>query len=66
MKNILIVGHTSVDNIITPYMEKKNVLGGAALYSSLSSRIFTDKIKILTAIGKDFPDGYKHVLQRID
>jgi sugar/nucleoside kinase (ribokinase family) len=63
---ILIVGHTSIDNIKTINEKKENLLGGAALYSTFSARIFDEDIYILTSIGFDFPEKYFDVIKKLD
>ena len=64
--SILIVGHTSIDDIKTMHEKKENLLGGAALYSTLSARIFDENIYLLTSIGFDFPKKYNAVLKKLD
>ena len=51
---VLIAGVLALDDLKTPEREGKNLVGGAGIYSSLSSCIFTNT-SLVGAVGTDFP-----------
>ncbi|HOF89785.1 MAG TPA: PfkB family carbohydrate kinase [Armatimonadota bacterium] len=53
-KPVLIVGSVALDTIETPFGAVRDVLGGAASYSSVASSFFTD-VRMVGVIGEDFP-----------
>ena len=52
---LLVAGVLALDNLKTPKRSEKRIVGGAGIYSSISSNIFTDT-SLVAAIGNDFPD----------
>jgi sugar/nucleoside kinase (ribokinase family) len=63
---IICVGTVALDTTRTPFKTVKRVLGGAAVYTSLSASFFS-KTGIVGIIGKDFPDKYYKILKdRLD
>lgn len=61
--SILIVGSIAFDSIKTPFGEVKEVLGGSAIYSSISASFFST-VKIVGVVGEDFPEEYFQILER--
>lgn len=55
--SILIVGSIALDTVKTPYGKKKNILGGSAVYSSISASFFSP-VSLVAVIGEDFPQKY--------
>ena len=55
--SILIVGSVALDTISTPQGRKKDVLGGSAVYSSLSASFFSP-VNLVGVVGEDFPSKY--------
>jgi len=55
--SILCVGSLALDTIKTPFGRVKDVLGGSAVYFSISASFFTD-VSIVGVVGRDFPDEY--------
>ncbi|MCX7631863.1 MAG: PfkB family carbohydrate kinase [Turneriella sp.] len=51
---MLVVGSVALDDIKTPFGEKKNVLGGAASHFSIAAAIWLEP-KIIAVVGHDFP-----------
>ena len=51
---VLIAGVLALDDLKTPEREGKNLVGGAGIYSSLSSCIFTNT-SLVGPVGTDFP-----------
>lgn len=63
---IVSIGTIGIDTTRTPFKTAKNVLGGAATYSSLSASFF-DKTGIVGVIGDDFPKKHMDLLkERLD
>ena len=58
---ILVAGVLALDNLKTPKRSEERIVGGAGVYSSISSSIFTDTA-LVAAIGNDFP---KTILEEI-
>ena len=52
---LLIAGVLALDNLKTPKRSEKRIVGGAGIYSSISSSIFADTA-LVAAIGNDFPE----------
>jgi len=53
--NVLIVGSLAYDDIKTPYADKRELLGGSAVYSSIAASLFT-KVSIVGVVGGDFKE----------
>lgn len=51
MKNFCFVGHACLDVI----SEKINQEGGACVYGAVLAKLLTDKVSVITSVGKDFP-----------
>ena len=58
---ILVAGVLALDNLKTPKRSEERIVGGAGVYSSISSSIFADTA-LVAAIGNDFP---KTILEEI-
>ena len=61
VSKILVAGVLALDNLKTPKRSEQRIVGGAGVYSSISSSIFTDTA-LVAAIGNDFP---KTILDKI-
>ncbi|HNR13228.1 MAG TPA: PfkB family carbohydrate kinase [Thermodesulfobacteriota bacterium] len=55
--SILVVGSLALDTIETPFGRVEGVLGGSAIYFSLSASFFTD-VSLVGVVGADFPDHH--------
>jgi sugar/nucleoside kinase (ribokinase family) len=55
--SLLTVGTVAFDNIETPFGKADNIVGGAALYISLTASYFVKPIHLVSVIGGDFPQG---------
>lgn len=55
--SVLIVGSVAIDSVKTPLGEVDNVLGGAAVYSSVAASFFAPT-GIVGVVGEDFPDEH--------
>ncbi len=62
VSRILVAGVLALDNLKTPKRSEKKIVGGAGVYSSISSSIFVDTA-LVAAIGNDFP---KDILEKIE
>ena len=59
---VLISGWVALDDIETPHGKVTNSLGGSATCAALAGAIFT-KVRLLAAIGSDFPSEMLELLQ---
>ena len=55
-KNILAVGSIAIDTIETPNGNRKNLLGGSALYFSIAAGLLAP-VKLVGVVGDDYPKG---------
>lgn len=53
--SVLIVGSLAYDDIKTPCADKKELLGGSAVYSSIAASMFT-RVSIVGVVGGDFKE----------
>ncbi len=58
---VLVVGSVGLDSVKTPFGEVTEVLGGSAIYASLSASLFTD-VKLVAVVGEDFPMEYMELI----
>ncbi len=63
MTNLAIVGSVALDTVKTPFGERKEVLGGAATYSSYAASFFS-KPGIVAVVGEDFPSEHLELLKK--
>jgi len=56
--SVLVVGSVALDTIKTPKGYKKEILGGSAVFSSVSASLFSP-VKLVAVVGEDFPK--KHI-----
>lgn len=54
--SLLVVGSVAYDGIETPFGKKDRILGGSATYISLASSYFTEPIRLVGVVGRDFAD----------
>lgn len=59
---ILVVGSVALDDIKTPFGEKKNVLGGSASHFSIAASLLA-LVRVVAVIGQDFPKKYLNYLK---
>ena len=58
-KTILSVGSIALDTLETPNGNRKNLLGGSALYFSIAASVLAP-VKLVGVVGEDYPDaGWK-------
>lgn len=64
---LLVAGWVAIDEIETPFAKVKDSLGGSATCAALAGALFTD-VRLLAAIGEDFPQYHRQLLEgrRID
>lgn len=60
--SVLIVGTIALDSIKTPFGEKKEILGGSAVYASVSASFFS-KVNLVGPVGNDFPQEHVAFLE---
>jgi len=59
--SVLVVGSIAIDSVETPYGKRKKVLGGSAVYFSVSASFFTTVYPV-GVVGTDFPRTYISLL----
>jgi sugar/nucleoside kinase (ribokinase family) len=59
---VLIVGSVAFDSVETPLGREENVLGGAAVYASVSASFFAP-VQIVGVVGTDFPKHHVEFLR---
>ncbi len=52
---LLVVGSLALDTIETPFGRAENLLGGSAVYISLSASYFAAPVRLVGVVGGDFP-----------
>ena len=62
MGDLLVVGSVALDSVETPFGKVKEVLGGSATYFSYAASFFT-QVRLLAAVGEDFPTGHVALLR---
>ncbi len=60
---VLIVGSIALDTIETPAGKVVEVLGGAAVYSSIACSFFSP-VQMVGVVGDDFPQAHEKIFQR--
>lgn len=58
---VLVVGSVALDDVRTPFGERKGALGGAATYFALAAAYFT-QVRLVGVVGDDFPDRHRETL----
>ncbi|MEX2585036.1 MAG: PfkB family carbohydrate kinase [Balneolaceae bacterium] len=62
--SLLVVGSVAYDGIETPFGKNDRILGGSATYISLASSYFTDPIRLVGVVGRDFANEDMNRLKR--
>lgn len=60
--SLLVVGSVALDDVRTPFGERKDVLGGAATYFSLAASYFTN-VRLVGVVGDDFPARHRELFE---
>ena len=55
-KDISVVGSIALDSLKTPKGDRESILGGSAMYFSISASIFSN-VEVIGIVGTDFPDS---------
>jgi sugar/nucleoside kinase (ribokinase family) len=61
--SVVVVGSVALDDVRTPFGERKGALGGSATYFSYSASFFTD-VKVVGVVGRDFPTRHLDLLKK--
>lgn len=61
--SLLVAGWVAIDEIETPFERREGSLGGSATCAALAASLFTD-VRLLAAVGEDFPEGMRRALER--
>ena len=59
----MVAGVLALDDLKTPHKSGKGIVGGAGIYSSISSSIFTETA-LVAAIGNDFPQSIMEKIRK--
>ncbi|MFQ5572539.1 MAG: PfkB family carbohydrate kinase [Rhodothermales bacterium] len=60
--SILAIGTVAFDTIETPFNSAERILGGSGTYITLAARYFTQPVRLVAVVGRDFPESYLHIL----
>lgn len=60
---LLVTGWVAIDDIETPFAKVEGSLGGSATCAALAASLFTD-VRLLAAVGEDFPATMREKLHR--
>ncbi|MBV9464370.1 MAG: bifunctional hydroxymethylpyrimidine kinase/phosphomethylpyrimidine kinase [Verrucomicrobiae bacterium] len=58
--SILVVGSIGIDDVKTPFDERKAILGGSASYASVAASFFAP-VRLVGVVGDDFPKKFRQV-----
>lgn len=61
--SILAIGTVAFDSIETPFGSAPKVLGGSATYITLAARFFSEDVRLVGVVGRDFPEEYVALLR---
>lgn len=59
---LLIVGSIALDTVKTPFGTASEVLGGAAVYSSMAASFYS-QVRVVGVVGSDFPEQHLQTLR---
>ena len=62
--SLVIVGSVAFDAIETPFGKTDKIIGGAGSFIGLAASYFTEKPKLISVVGDDFPQEYIQLLNR--
>ncbi len=62
---LIVTGSIGIDTIHTPQAEAEGILGGSCAYFAAAAS-FHAPVRILAAVGGDWPDEHRQMLQRFD
>ena len=62
---MLVSGWVALDDIETPFGARSAILGGSAPAAAMGAALFTD-VRLLAAIGEDFPEQHLRDFERFD
>ncbi len=60
--SLIVTGSIGIDNVITPLGKAENVLGGSCTYFAAAASFFAP-VRIVAAVGDDFPDEHMAVFE---
>ena len=62
MEQILVIGSVALDTIMSPAGYSKEILGGSAVYFSISASFFAP-VNLVATVGMDFPEKHKKTIE---
>jgi len=60
---LIVAGSVALDDLATPFGERKNLLGGSAVHAGVSASFFTP-VKLVGVVGEDFPREHVDFLKQ--
>ncbi len=60
---VLVYGSATLDTIETPDQRVADVLGGSGTYAAVAASFFHNPVRLVGAVGGDFPSAYSELLQ---
>ncbi len=64
MMSLLVIGSIALDSIENHHGKVRDVLGGSAIYSSVSASFLTENVSIIGVVGQDFPKEHVQLLEK--
>ncbi|MGQ0644174.1 MAG: PfkB family carbohydrate kinase [Elusimicrobiota bacterium] len=61
--SVVVVGSIALDSVKTPFGERREALGGSAVYFSYAASFFTD-VRLVGVVGRDFPKKHLDLLKK--
>lgn len=62
---LIVTGSIGIDTVITPTARAEDVLGGSCVYFAAAASFFTP-VRVVGAVGEDFPEQYLRVFDRFN
>ena len=59
---VLVVGSVALDTVRTPFGSGEEILGGSAVYFSVSASFFSE-VRLVAAVGEDFAEVHAETLR---
>jgi len=61
--SLIVTGSIGIDTVITPTARAEDILGGSCVYFAAAASFFTP-VRIVAAVGEDFPDEHAAVFEQ--
>jgi cytidine kinase len=62
--SLVVTGTVGIDTVITPTGKAEGVLGGSCTYFAAASSFYTKPVRVVAAVGGDFPDDLRAMMSK--